>query len=388
MNAEIITPGAVEVELGQFRLIPGPKGEPGERGPRGYGIASAVLNRDYTLTLRFENGDTCTTPSIRGEQGRGLQILGHADSPEELYALAPDPAPGCAYSVGTRFPHDIYVFVETSHGPDWVDIGPVQGPDEGVTSFNGQTGDVLFPVDPAPAEGSRNPVTGGGVWEGLRRKPNPNLLDNWYFVNPVNQRRLAECTAEGYTIDRWSCNCYEDYPLTIRENGVLLRGNRGFFQRIEPYKIEETETYTYSLLFADGSLKSVSFKFPDTRVREIHPIDGSGWAVAADGKGDGRYYQTAFYKSNGNTDAVVSAAKLELGDQQTLAHREGDRWVLNEIPDYGTELLKCQRYYQIFATEDRRPVEAEDFRPVMRVKPALGTVEINGRTCYTADANL
>lgn len=63
------SPGAVAVELGQFQLMPGPKGDQGERGPRGYGIESAVLNEDYTLTLRFEDGSSYTTSSLRGEQG-------------------------------------------------------------------------------------------------------------------------------------------------------------------------------------------------------------------------------------------------------------------------------------------------------------------------------
>ena len=41
----------------------------------------------------------------------------------------------------------------------------------------------------------------------------------------------------------------------------------------------------------------------------------------------------------------ILAAKLELGSTQTLAHKEGDKWVLNEIPDYGEQLRRCQRYY-------------------------------------------
>ena len=41
----------------------------------------------------------------------------------------------------------------------------------------------------------------------------------------------------------------------------------------------------------------------------------------------------------------ILAVKLELGHTQTLAHREGDRWVLNEIPEYGEQLRRCQRYF-------------------------------------------
>ena len=52
--------------------IQGAKGETGDRGLKGdtgNGIASAVLNSDYTLTLTFTDGTTYTTPSIRGEKG-------------------------------------------------------------------------------------------------------------------------------------------------------------------------------------------------------------------------------------------------------------------------------------------------------------------------------
>ena len=47
----------------------GAKGDTGATGATGNGIASAVLNSDYTLTLTFTDGTSYTTPSIRGEKG-------------------------------------------------------------------------------------------------------------------------------------------------------------------------------------------------------------------------------------------------------------------------------------------------------------------------------
>ena len=48
----------------------GEKGEKGDTGETGNGIASAVLNSNYTLTLNFTDGTSYTTPNpIRGEKG-------------------------------------------------------------------------------------------------------------------------------------------------------------------------------------------------------------------------------------------------------------------------------------------------------------------------------
>lgn len=47
----------------------GPEGPEGPEGPQGVGIASTVLNADYTLTITLTNGNSYTTPSIRGAQG-------------------------------------------------------------------------------------------------------------------------------------------------------------------------------------------------------------------------------------------------------------------------------------------------------------------------------
>lgn len=49
-------------------------GATGLKGDTGNGIASAVLNQDYTLTLNFTDGTTYTTIPIKGERGeRGVQ---------------------------------------------------------------------------------------------------------------------------------------------------------------------------------------------------------------------------------------------------------------------------------------------------------------------------
>ena len=49
--------------------IRGAKGDTGNTGATGNGIQSTVLNADYTLTITFTDGTSYTTPSIRGEQG-------------------------------------------------------------------------------------------------------------------------------------------------------------------------------------------------------------------------------------------------------------------------------------------------------------------------------
>jgi hypothetical protein len=60
------------------------------------------------------------------------------------------------------------------------------------------------------------------------------------------------------------------------------------------------------------------------------------------------FYQrssNSFRIYNSTTDPIqIYAVKLEFGPEQTLAHQENGAWVLNEIPDYGQELAKCQRF--------------------------------------------
>ncbi|MCL2665388.1 MAG: hypothetical protein FWE82_07235, partial [Defluviitaleaceae bacterium] len=47
-----------------------------------------------------------------------------------------------------------------------------------------------------------------------------NLLHNWDFRNPVNQRGLAEYASEGYTVDRWRIS--GKGKIVIANDGVIF----------------------------------------------------------------------------------------------------------------------------------------------------------------------
>lgn len=63
-------------------------------GKTGNGIASIVMNPDYTLTINYTDGTSYTTPSIRGEEGNGISdITVNAD-----YSLTIHMDDGSSYS--------------------------------------------------------------------------------------------------------------------------------------------------------------------------------------------------------------------------------------------------------------------------------------------------
>ena len=223
-------------------------------------------------------------------------------------------------------------------------------------------------------------LPGGAIDITLQKKVNPNLLDNWYFGNPVNQRGVTSGTAGWieYFLDRWHGYCI--YDVT---KGYLEVGSSSYLmQRIEnggsiPYPV------TFSILFQDGT-----FGYQTVYADGGFSLIGENIKGFADSQIHGENPYISYNNNSGSTVGII-AVKLELGDQQTLAHQDADgNWVLNEIPNYGEQLARCQRYFQTFATESLRPTNALDFRPVMRATPALSTITVGGKTLYTASADL
>ena len=115
----------------------GPQGLTGETGATGNGIASTILNDDFTLTVHFTDGTSYTTPSIRGatgpqgkqgekgETGSGFKVLGYYATESALSAAVTNPAAGDAYGIGTSDPYDIYIWDGVNH--EWVNNGVLQG---------------------------------------------------------------------------------------------------------------------------------------------------------------------------------------------------------------------------------------------------------------------
>lgn len=256
----------------------------------------------------------------------------------------------------------------------------------------------------------------------LQQLCSPNLKDNWYFPNPVNQRNGhvvppkgpghlysdAACTllisggtidayrqvtpvstgnysysvdggtyyvkasdvvpgytGIGYTIDRWKLAAWNanSIAMIVEADGVRLIGTSNSANSAQ---LQES---TQLLSFAAGAVVTASilvtalgangasprlllYKSDGTSIGSciiesvgLHtltvaiPADAGNSVILAWG-------QDASLGGFGNTDMTVKAVKLELGSVQTLAHQDANgAWVLNEIPDYGEQLRRCQRYF-------------------------------------------
>lgn len=186
----------------------------------------------------------------------------------------------------------------------------------------------------------------------------PNLLDNWYFGRPVNQRGQTEYAGNVYGVDRWKL--YQPtVSVTVREDGLGIRRTSGDFYTIVQYVDNsqdlagKTVTFSCLILAAPGAyrLRILAGRGTTTVIASISSSAGETGikSVTATLPDDVSDLWVSIYTGTTAEEYVVAAAKLELGPTQTLAHREGDRWALNEMPEYGEQLRRCQRYFRRIA---------------------------------------
>lgn len=179
---------------------------------------------------------------------------------------------------------------------------------------------------------------------------NPNLLDNWYFGNPVNQNGQSTYTNSVYTIDRWVRG---DNIITLEPDGILLTVTSAASVWRQALTKEfltkfSGQSMTFSVLVGEVS-------------GALYITDGGLWA---NGHADVfvnpntvttytfqiptdfeiNYPSVGIWGGAGSSGKII-ACKLEFGDTQTLAHQDSNgNWILNEVPKYEEELLKCRQY--------------------------------------------
>ena len=195
-----------------------------------------------------------------------------------------------------------------------------------------------------------------GEWVGYQHS-NPNLLDNWYFVDPVNQRGQTEYTSAGYAIDRWKLSNGKLTLSTTGATALLINTDSAYrrnvlFQLIERCSNFVGKTLTFSVLVTDLNGKMTASVYENG---SKSTYNGNG--ILSDGLSTVTFtipataapteFRVHFLLSASGSCRPI-AAKLELGAQQTLAHQDADgNWVLNDPPpDYQKELEKCQYYYK------------------------------------------
>ena len=229
-----------------------------------------------------------------------------------------------------------------------------------------------------------------------------NLLHNWDFCNPVNQRGLLEYIAgtHFYTIDRWFLNS-DGTKLSVESGGIRITGSssserQGICQRVEHPSKYLSKTYTFSIL-CDGVIYTVIGTMPDVLLNTVCGTTSTPFGRIEFGIGsnnpalaNGTFY--CFIQVKPGQSAFIQAVKLEIGTISTLS---------NDPPmDFGRELAVCQRYY-VASPSDMliRATETYEYNgtvrrghisfPVtMRANPVINVAHTTGHPNMPGDINV
>ena len=198
-------------------------------------------------------------------------------------------------------------------------------------------------------------LPGGGIDQALNAKPNPNLLDNAYFGNPVNQRGQTEYTGAGYGIDCWKMASGVTNAVTVENDGLKVTFNSAAYlvQIIKNPAVFSGKTVTISALCGDiGNGLQIRIRANGSFVCNVSCVTNGVANTTVTLPDNLTAMQFEFGSaSTAGYSVKIKAAKMELGTEQTLAHQENGKWVLNEIPNHDEELAKCQRYQFVCKTD-------------------------------------
>lgn len=190
-------------------------------------------------------------------------------------------------------------------------------------------------------------VAKGAVYiPGMNGKCAYNLLDNSWFVNPINQRGQTSYSGAVYTIDRWRLT-NEYSSVTIDDDGVTFSASGGWCypqQFIPANNAMIGKTYTAAVCLKDGTV----YTFGNGVLTTLSPSGNTliGTRVALDNG-----VQLAIYmRTDGRLMFQPHIPDGESLGLKWAALYEGD-YTAETLPPYvykgyAVELAECQRYFQ------------------------------------------
>ena len=129
---------------------------------------------------------------------------------------------------------------------------------------------ITNPLTGQPAQVDQLDHTAQQIDDGLniaRGVSNPNLLDNWYFGNPINQRGQTSYTGAQYGLDRGTG--YDGTTVLIVSGGLKLaesadNSNDAFITQFLPNFADFAgKTLTFSVLVLSSTGPGVRIRISD-----------------------------------------------------------------------------------------------------------------------------
>lgn len=210
----------------------------------------------------------------------------------------------------------------------------------------------------ATANGKQDAIADlSDIRSGVNNASNPNLLDNWYFARAVNQRNISGySTTTRFFVDRWfadDVDCVFCGASTEGTGYISIKAKNSTTVAINQYipRILRPGKYTASWVFINtvgSQLHTATIDYTNDGAWHSAAISTVSGTVVKMRSNTLNTTRTEFRIERTTTldeQFGIVAVKLEIGDKQTLAHSENGKWVMNEIPDYGEQLRRCQRYY-------------------------------------------
>ncbi|MBR2511404.1 MAG: hypothetical protein IKL32_00010 [Alphaproteobacteria bacterium] len=235
-NPDVVVTGDLVHGLNfTFTLVKGDKGDTGNTGAQGVagnGISSVSINADDEITFNFTNGTSFTTPSLRGENGTGLEILDIYPSLADLQTAHPTGSAGDAYLVGVSPSFELYIW--STNSTAWERSGALTSPSPSISTptMNGVAnvgtenayarGDHVHPSDTTKCSLQQvYPV--GSIYMNANVSTNPATLFGFGTWTQLKDKFILACG-----------NNHNRGETGGQENTTLVAGNlpkqQGYFQ--------------------------------------------------------------------------------------------------------------------------------------------------------------